>query len=231
MKDMPTVTVMNHGPARPSRTRFHDPPLADHGMPGWAAKILTMDLGLEKSRKKKAGKIVIWCSPYQRCIESAVVVAQELGVQSIRVHYGLGESCSAIRTAGWDWAYCPLYLSPDQMRLVVSNMEEPGRLIKIESIQGRQQSTTDIIEADDQLFLRVSETLELVKSEVNNPGDHSIVIAHKDTMRIFVQHFGPSATAQVFDEKHCSFATLAVASQECYWLKTRSRVKVFAEPS
>ena len=47
---------------------------------------------------------------------------------------------------------------------------------------------------------------------------------------IFVQHFGPSVDAQVFDFKHCGFVSLAVASKDCYWLRTRSRVKAYIEP-
>ncbi len=185
-----------------------------------------MDLGLSK---KKPSNIVIVSSPYQRAIETAVVVAQTLGVKTFQIHYGLGESVSTIRTNGWDWAYCPLYLTPEQMRLVVSNMEEPGREISIEGIYGRKMGADDITEPADQLFLRVSETLDDLKSRLKNPGDHIICVGHTDTMKTFVRHFGPSMGAEVLDEKHCSFVTLAVPSQEIFWLKTRSRVKIFCE--
>jgi broad specificity phosphatase PhoE len=224
--EVPTITVMKHGVTRPSKNRPHDPPTADHGMPAWATSMLTMDLGLSK---KKPSNIVIVSSPYQRAIETAVVVAQTLGVKTFQIHYGLGESVSTIRTNGWDWAYCPLYLTPEQMRLVVSNMEEPGREISIEGIYGRKMGADDITEPADQLFLRVSETLDDLKSRLKNPGDHIICVGHTDTMKTFVRHFGPSMGAEVLDEKHCSFVTLAVPSQEIFWLKTRSRVKIFCE--
>jgi broad specificity phosphatase PhoE len=225
--DVPTVTIMKHGPTRPSVNRPHDPPTVDWGMPAWAASMLTMDLGLSK---KKKNNIIIVTSPFQRCIESAVVVAHSLGVKSIEVHYGLGESVSAIRTNGWDWAYCPLYLSPQQMHLVVANMEEPGKEISISGIYGRQMGPEDITERYDQIYLRVSETFDSIKSRLKNPGDHIVCVGHTDTIKIFVRHFGPSTTAEVMDVKNCGFVTLACPTQEIYWLKTRSRVKIFAEP-
>jgi broad specificity phosphatase PhoE len=229
MKEMvvPTITIMKHGPTRPSKNRPHDPPTIDHGMPAWATSMLTMDLGLTK---KKKSNILVVSSPYQRAIETAVVVAQTLGVKSLQIHYGLGESVSTIRTNGWDWAYCPLYLTPEQMRLVVSNMAEPGREISIESISGRVMGAEDITEPPDQLFLRVSETLEELKRRLTDPGyDHVVCIGHTDTMKTFVRHFGPSMGAEVLDEKHCSFVSLACPTQEIHWMRTRSRVKIFCE--
>ncbi len=222
-----TVTVMNHAPTRSSRTREHDPPINDQGICQWATNMYMMDVGYNKKSKTK---YTIYCSPFQRCIETAVCVAQSLGIKSIRIHYGLGESVSTIRSNGWDWSYVPLYLTPAQMHLVVDNMQEPGTECSIEGIYGRKLGATDITEAEDQLFLRVSETLDEIKNQISAQGDHVICVGHTDTVRIFVQHFGPSVDAQVFDFKHCGFVSLAVASKDCYWLRTRSRVKAYIEP-
>ena len=83
-----TVTVMNHGPSRPSKSRAHDPPIQDHGIVQWATSMYTMDVGLTK---KSRCKVVVYCSPFQRCIETAVVMAQSLGIKGIKIHYGLGK--------------------------------------------------------------------------------------------------------------------------------------------
>ena len=147
----------------------------------------------------------------------------------MHVRYGLGESVSTIRTNGWDWAYCPLYLTTDQMHLIAANMEEPGTEMRIASIEGRVVGGDDITESEDQLYHRVTTTLQDLKERFcSKSGEHCICVAHRDTMRLFVQHYGANGNpeSQIFDQKHCSFTTLAVATPNCYWLRTRCRTKI-----
>lgn len=124
LSNLPTLTVIRCGTTKVGHNggrqgAAHDPPLDDNEGPVESAQTLMLDLAINELTSD-SHRILIVSSPFRRCLESAVLIAQAMGVPAIQVHYGLTEQVSNLRNAGWDWEVSPLYMSEREMRNVVA---------------------------------------------------------------------------------------------------------------
>ena len=97
---LPTISIITHstkllreGKYDPNFKdgRAHDAKIIDDDLPREAAQLLMLDLEITQ-RNFKEHRVVIVSSPYRRCIETATIVAQEMGVDSIQIYYDFGEA-------------------------------------------------------------------------------------------------------------------------------------------
>ena len=54
------------------------------GLPHWAAEMLQLDIGLSSLNLTKH-RVIILTSPFRRCLETAVLLAQNIGIDGIQV--------------------------------------------------------------------------------------------------------------------------------------------------
>lgn len=100
LSNVPTLTVLRHARiakkisdgSEKRESRPHDTPIIDVEGPVLAAQALMLDLGmLESGMKDGQHRLLIVASPFIRCLQTATLVAQTIGVNAIQVHYGLTE--------------------------------------------------------------------------------------------------------------------------------------------
>jgi len=130
LSNLPTLTVVRCGSRKQGDNggrpgAGHDPALDDREGPIEAAHTLMLDLAINELNSD-SHRILIVVSPFRRCLESSVLIAQAMGVPAIQVHYGLTEQVSILRNAGWDWEVAPLYMNERDMRNVVAQMVSVG---------------------------------------------------------------------------------------------------------
>ena len=167
LSNLPTLTVIKHGqPVRNSKPPHH-PALTDQEGPVLAAQTLMLDLAINELNSDNH-RILIVASPFKVCLETAVLVAQTMGVPAIQVHYGITERVSIIRDRGWDWEVDPLYCSEFDMRAIVRDQSRKGERkgfckVQIEEFVGKKMSNDDINEAEDMAIDRISTALEEIR--------------------------------------------------------------------
>ena len=244
---IPTFTVMKHATTdvyikKPTQSlknfieqhrRLHDPPLTgtsngeDVEQVTEAASLLMLDLGITEKNCKQH-RVLVVSSPYQKCIETAVIVSQAFGVESFYVHFGLGASVLSILASGWDWAKVPLYLSSSEMNQLVTAKSRRGerqgkKHVIIAGFLGKPQSLADTGENDRDFTGRIYNTLDEIMKSLERPGDHMIAIGHHDTITNFGKKYGDNM--EIFEDQDCSFVTFAVPSEKSCWVTGRSRLK------
>lgn len=52
----------------------------------------------------------VWSSPYRRCLQTAGVACRQLGVDTVRVHHGLGEVTRAARSCAMERGVDPEFI-------------------------------------------------------------------------------------------------------------------------
>lgn len=233
LSNLPTLTVVYHGePEMRCTRRSHDPPLAEEEGPAEGAQTLMLDLSINELNSENH-RILIVSSPFQRCLESAVIIAQNMGVPAIQVHYGITERVSQLRDRGWDWEVDRLYVSEPEMRQIVAQMSRKGERrgrcrVSVEEFVGKKMSNEDINEAPDMAVDRIGTSLEEIRNSIMLPGDHAIAVGHYDSLEAVVERFGPKGI-EILSAQHNSFVTIKTMSQNCYWVAGRSKVKIAGE--
>lgn len=234
---LPTVTVMRHsttlkrtGKHDPNFTsRAHDPGITNHEAPQEATQLLMVDLRIS-SRNNKKHRILVMSSPMQNCLQTAVIVAQELGVREIQVHDHLVEAVSALRDMGWDFNYETLALRRSEMDRVVRLASQEGEEMRnkapvtISAVLGRAIGRDELQESDAKYRHRVGEVLEEAVSSLEFDGDHIVIIGHTSTLSVLSQHF--SEKVDVVSADDCGFLTLCTPSSRSCWFSGRSRVQL-----
>ena len=170
--------------------------------------MLLLELGISKKYVKKH-KILVICSPMRRCIETAVLVAESIGVTNISIHHGLTDTLSDIRNMGWNVQSLDEHignctLNPSEMDDIVQEIREPWKYVNndatpplveelrvdIQNIFGEMMTTSQLPELPEVHELRVSQTLEDIAESVSEDGEHIIIVAHDATMNVFARYFG-----------------------------------------
>ena len=240
---IPTVTIMNHSEKLERRAvhdpnfkhRAHDTKIIDDDIPREAAQLLLLDLNVS-TRNKSEHRIVVISSPYKRCLETATIVAQEVGVDTIQVYYDYGEAVSASRDAGWDFAYEPLVVPRGEMDVIVAEKSQEGEerhnsnAITIEMAYGKELSNDDIQENDVRYNFRIGGALTQSCASLEQDGDHVIIIGHGSTMKSAGNYFVPSLNL-LNVEAPCGYVTFCSPSDDSVWLQGRSKVTVKPVPS
>ena len=258
----PSMTIMKHGPIAKSvdkkivdkdgfpvldtseplyhSRRRHDPPICDMTLPGAAAQTLLLELGISKKHVKKH-KILIICSPLRRCIETAVLVAQSIGLTGISIHHELVDNLSHVRNSGWnidslDPHVSDLVLTKNEIDDLVEELCTPWKYVNVEAspptvetlnvsvenIFGEMLSSTILPELPEAHEFRIKQILADIQTTLTHEGEHVIIIAHEETMNVFVQMYG-SHELRVSNMKDCSFITARKASDGCVWIQGMSR--------
>jgi broad specificity phosphatase PhoE len=240
---IPTITIMNHsevlertGKHDPNfESRAHDSKIIDDDIPRESAQLLLLDLNI-LPKNYKEHRIVIISSPYKRCLETATVVAQEVGVPNIHVYYDFGEAVSASRDAGWDFAYEPLTVPKYEMNSIVDEKSQEGVLhhndikINIASYLGKELSAEDVQENDVRYNYRIGQALNQAVGSLEADGDHVIIIAHGSTIKSSSKHFIP--TLNVLNENSpCGYVTFCSPSDDSVWLAGRRKIQVKPVPT
>lgn len=240
---IPTLTIMKHSTSvvfkkAPTQTlrdflgkhkRLHDPCLIKNDNKVIeAGSLLMLDLGITE-RNFKHHRVLVMSSPYQKCIETAVIICQLFGVESFYIHFGLGESMNGVLSSGWNWAEVALYLTSSEMRQLVStksrNGEREGRnKVSIAGFLGQPLSMADVGENQREFTTRVLKSLDDIKNSLENQGDHMIVVGHHDTIVHFADNLGDGM--EIFDDQDVGFLTFAMQSKNSQWLTGRSRIQV-----
>lgn len=236
---LPTISIMAHstkllreGKYDPNFKdgRAHDAKIIEDDLPREAAQLLLLDLEITQ-RNFKDHRVVIVSSPYRRCIETATIVAQEMGVESIQIYYDFGEAVSDSRDAGWDFAYEPLTVSPGEMDDFVFTKSEDGvhthnsNRVSIDNIVGRQLSVDDVQENDVRYQYRVGEALNQVQASLEQDGDHVVIVGHPSTIQSAAIHF-LGADMKVYHIEDCGCLTLASPSDASSWIAGNFRMKI-----
>lgn len=234
---LPSITVMKHsatlvrkGKHDPLFTRrCHDAPITDHKSPQESAQLLMLDLRISEKNNKKH-RILIISSPFQNCVQTAVLVAQEIGVKEIQIHHGLGEAVNTVRDNGWDFAYESLAMSRGELSRVVAAISAAGEQLRnkasvtISAVLGNPLGVDDVQESAVKYQQRVGDVLSESAATLEYDGDHIIIIGHSSTLTVFSQHF--SEKVHIFKDEPCSFLTLSTPSSHTLWFSGRSRVQI-----
>jgi len=234
---LPSITVMKHSTTLERKgkhdpnfvRRAHDPPLNDFESPIEATQLLMLDLRISE-KNNKSHRCLIMSSPHQNCVQTAVLVAQEIGVKEIQIHHWLGEAVNTVRDMGWDWAYESLARSRSDLSQIVSDLSSEGMQLRnkasvtISSYLGTPLGADDVQESSIKYQHRVGEVLDECAASLEFDGDHIIIIGHSSTLQVFSQHF-PEKVHIVKDEP-CGFLTLATPTSHALWFSGRSRVQL-----
>jgi len=235
---IPTITVMRHssslertGKHDPNFTsRCHDPKMIDNDLPREAAQLLMLDLNISK-RNYKEHRCVVMSSPYKRCLETATIVAQELGLSSIQVYHDFGDAVIKSLDAGWDFAYEPLTQAPSVLEGIVADKSREGEerceseRITIEAFIGNEMTQADLNESPTNYQYRIGCALDQATASLEMDGDHVIVIAHGTTIQQAALHFVPGLEV-LNQEAACGYITIASPSDNSAWLAGRSKVTI-----
>jgi len=235
---IPTITIMRHsttldrtGKHDPNFTsRCHDQKMVDDDLPREAAQLLMLDLNISK-RNYKEHRCVVMTSPYKRCLETATIVAQELGLSSIQIYHDFGEAVIKSLDAGWDFAYEPLTQDPSVLEGIVEDKSQEGverfesERIVVEAFIGKELTQADLNENPTNYQYRIGEALDQATASLEMDGDHVIVIAHGTTIQQAATHF--CQDLQVLNqEAPCGYITIASPSDNSAWLAGRSKVTI-----
>ena len=234
---LPSITVMKHSTKLVRKgkhdpdflKRSHDPRITDHDAPQEATQLLMVDLRISQKNNKNH-RILIMSSPLICCLQTAVIVAQELGVREIQVHHALGEAVNKILDMGWDFAYETLAPRRSEMDRAVRLMSQEGEEnrnkapVVISNMLGKAMGVDDVQESDINYRHRVGEVLDEAASSLEFDGDHVIIIGHDSTVMTFSQHF--SETCDVVSIAECGFLTMCTPSSHSCWFSGRSRVQL-----
>jgi len=232
---IPTLTVMKHsatlqrtGKHDPNfRSRAHDAPIIDFDSPREATQLLMLDLRISEKNNKRH-RVLIMTSPHQNCVQTAVLVAQEIGVKEIQIHHHLGEPVNAVRDAGWDWAYESLARSRGELASIVADVSAEGEQlrnkapVRISGVLGSALGADDVQESDIKFQHRVGVVLDECAASLEFDGDHIIIIGHSSTLQCFSQHFAEKV--RIVKDEPCGFLTLSTPSSHTLWFSGRSRV-------
>lgn len=208
--------------------RYHDTDIIDNTLPVETAEMIMLDLGLDY-RSASSKRVLVVSSPLRKCVETATVVAQTFGVEGIFVHYGFCQSMMASLDNGWDWATMPLVASQSEMREIVrqKSLELKSKDrgdVRLMGFIGKSFVTEDKNESEREYVDRVEGAIEDMKSSLFQPGDHAIVIAHDETLKIIIHHYGSGS--ELISNDECSYLTLAVASPRSAWIASRCRLQL-----
>jgi len=235
---LPSLTVMKHsatlerqGKHDPNFThgRCHDPVITDLETPRESTQLLMLDLRISEKNNKRH-RVNIISSPHQNCVQTAVLVAQEIGVKEIQIHHSLGEAVNTVRDQGWDWAYESLARSRGELSSIVADISAEGEQlhnkasVRISSFLGAPLGPEDVQESSIKYEQRVGAVLDECAASLEFDGDHIILIAHSSTLQVFSRHF-PEKVHIVKDEP-CAFLTLSTPSSHTLWFSGRSRVQL-----
>ena len=223
--------------------RRHDPPICDLSLPGSVAQTLLLELGISKQHIHKH-KIMIICSPLRRCIETAVLVAQSIGLTGFSIHHELVDNLSNVRYSGWnidslDSHVADLVLSREEIDDLVDELCTPWKYVnieadppevqtlrvKVENVFGEMLTASMLPELKEVHDHRVKQALGSIQDAVCEDGEHVVIIAHEDSMNVFVQLYG-DRELRVSEMKDCSFITARKASKGCVWIQGMSRCVV-----
>lgn len=234
---LPTVTVFRHsttlkrtGKHDPNfASRAHDPGITNFEAPQESTQLLMVDLRIS-ARNNKKHRILVVSSPLKNCLQTAVIVAQELGVREIQVHQQLVEAVSAVRDMGWDFAHETLAMRRSEMDRLVRLTSQEGEEtrnkapVTISAVLGHALGREELQESDAQYRHRVGEVLEESASSLEFDGDHIVIIGHSSTLDVFAHHF--PETCDVVSVDDCGFLTLSTPSSHSCWFSGRSRVQL-----
>jgi broad specificity phosphatase PhoE len=234
---IPTITIMRHsitlertGKHDPNFTsRSHDQKMVDDDLPREAAQLLMLDLNISK-RNFKEHRCVVMSSPYRRCLETATIVAQELGLSSIQVYHDFGEAVIKSLDADWDFAYEPLTQSLSVLEGIVQDKSQEGeerydsQRITVEAAIGQELTQADLNENPINYQYRIGEALNQATASLEMDGDHVIVIAHGTTIQQAATHF--LGMEVLNEEAPCGYITIASPSDNSAWLAGRSKVTI-----
>jgi broad specificity phosphatase PhoE len=207
--------------------RLHDPKLESDVHPEEAAGLLMLDLGISIKNSHKHNVLII-SSPFQTCLQTAVITCQQFGVSSFYVNYSMGESMIGKLASGWDWGCVPLYLQPFEMDDIVAKQSREGERksrnrVYIEGYLGEKQSMETRNETKMNFSNRITDNLDQIRSSLVNPRDHVIVVSHADVLEEFALKYG---NIEVLNVQHNSFMTFCIPSDNTAWLLGRSRVQI-----
>ncbi len=211
--------------------RAHDNFIIDYETPREVAQLLMLDLEINKKNITQHRMTVV-SSPYKRCLQTAVLVAQEIGVDKIQVYYDFGEAVAASNNNGWDFAYESLVNSRGEMHNIVSEASRLGELdreaprISIGGFFGKELTVDDLNESDINYLFRVSAACEQTAACLEADGDHVIVVAHPTTLKKAAMHFISEDTGSIYDVKPCGYMTITTPSDSSAWISGRSRICV-----
>lgn len=234
---LPTVTLMKHsktlvreGKHDPNfASRAHDPPITDLSSPQEATQLLMLDLRISEKNNKKH-RILVMSSPHQNCVQTAVLVAQEVGVKEIQIHHWLGEAVNTVRDMGWDFAYESLARPRHELAQIVSETSAEGEqlrnkaAVRISSFLGTPLGKEDVQESDVKYQHRVGDVLDECVSSLEFDGDHIIIVGHSSTLQVFSQHFPEKV--HIVREEPCGFLTISTPTSHALWFSGRSRVQL-----
>jgi broad specificity phosphatase PhoE len=242
-RHIPSLTIMRHSITL-ERTGKHDPNFAhrahdvkiiDDDLPREAAQLLLLDLNISM-RNLSEHRIVVMSSPYMCCLQTATIVAQELGLDSIQVYYDFGRAVFDSRDAGWDFAYEPLTVSRSEMEGIVAEKSREGEeryvspAVHIDCVLGTELTSADLNENEVNYAFRLGAALDQAVASLERDGDHVVVIADGRTIRTAAKHFVPGL--EVLNvEAPCGYVTVASPSDGSSWLAGRSKVKLRPEKS
>lgn len=201
--------------------RPFDAPICDWSTPKAAADSLILELGLTKKTIKEV-QITIVSSPLRCCLETSAILAHCLGVTSIRVHYGVGDSLEETRRSGYDYDLAPLYLSEGDMQMVlydIVSLLTPLIDLDIERVSG---VPAELYELDG--TARMTAALDEIRSELSHNDEHCIVVTHDEVIKAAAIRFTNSPSTIVYDVKDCAFLSIASASENSSWVFAKSGV-------
>lgn len=242
-RHIPSITIMRHsvtlertGKHDPNFThRAHDVKIIEDDLPREATQLLLLDLNIS-ARNLNEHRVTVMASPYKCCLETATIVAQELGLDSIQVYYDFGRAVFDSRDLGWDFAYEPLTVCRADMEEIVTEKSQEGierhgsSAIKIESFLGKELTQADLNENPVNYTFRIGAALSQTTASLEQDGDHVIVIAHGSTIKECAHYYVPYCDV-LNVEAPCGYITIASPSDDSSWLSGRSKVKIKPEKS
>eukprot|EP01041_Mallomonas_annulata_P006545 gene6545-13241_t len=232
----PSLTILCHSTTRdfddesydrwPDKNRRpHDPPITDFILPVQSVRAWLLEIGLPDDPTKRIhGNISIVSSPFRACLETAALIAHELHIPVIKVHFGVADSVTTTRRSGYDRFTNCQYLSRGGMQQVISNINdliEPLLDVGIEDINGEPAT----VEEDDHVPRMVT-ALEEIKSSLSSPDEHCIVVTHRDVIETAVSIFGGAKECITYDVMDCGFLCVAAVNGDSSWTFAKSRMHV-----
>lgn len=154
--------------------RPYDTPISDFELPHSAATRLS---------EYDFTKIV--SSPFRRCLQTAAVVARELGVPTVDVHKGIGEAMAQVKRNGWpdDPDHELSYLSEEEMRatLAGSSVSLTSTSVSLGGVYGEKP----VFGQDD--ASRIRDVLAEIAAAVGSEGGSVLLVTHGDVVGQWVE--------------------------------------------
>jgi len=146
--------------------RPYDPPISSSDMPSEAARKL-----------QKYGIRQIWTSPFRACIQTAAVVARELGIDHLRVHNGLGESLQEVKKSFKN------YHLQDQPLSYVTTLE--AKSIAGEGVKLSWDPHSSVVREPDDLKQRAARVIQAITNSV--VGEESVlIVTHSSLLNAYM---------------------------------------------